>query len=76
MWALYTTKDNNINIPDRMSSPNHVPQIYRVPHDPPPQLKTVLDYFDCPKTYDFEKITKLSTPYFTQETLPMVTVTP
>jgi hypothetical protein len=45
-------------------------QIYQIPHQPSPQLKTVLDYFDCLKTWDFEKITELSAPYFTQKTLP------
>jgi len=53
-----------------MSSPNHQHQIYQIPQQPSPQLKAVLDYFDCLKTWDFEKITKLSTPYFTQKTLP------
>jgi hypothetical protein len=53
-----------------MSSPNHQHQIYQIPHQPSPQLKAVLDYFDCLKTWDFEKITKLSTPYYTQKTLP------
>ena len=53
-----------------MSSTNHQDQIYQIPQDPSPQLKAVLDYFDCLRTWDFEKITKLSTPYFTQKTLP------
>jgi hypothetical protein len=53
-----------------MSSLNHQDQIYQIPHQPSPQLKAVLGYFDCLKTWDFEKITKLSTPYFTQKTLP------
>jgi hypothetical protein len=71
--AHWTTKDNTPDPqkPHRtMSSPNHQHQIYQIPHQPSPQLKAVLDYFDCLKTWDFEKITKLSTPYFTQETLP------
>ena len=53
-----------------MSSQNHQHQIYQIPYQPSPQLKAVLDYFDCLKTWDFEKITKLSAPYFTQKTLP------
>ena len=53
-----------------MSSLNHQQQIYQIPNDPSPQLKAVIDYFDCLKTWDFEKITELSTPYFTQKTLP------
>ena len=53
-----------------MSLPNHQHQIYQIPQQPSPQLKAVLDYFDCLKTWDFEKIAKLSTPYFTQKTLP------
>ncbi|SRR6266403_3257619 len=53
-----------------MSSPNHQPQTYEIPLHPSPQLKAVLDYFDCLKTWEFEKITKLSTSYFTQKTLP------
>jgi hypothetical protein len=53
-----------------MSSLNHQHEIYEIPHQPSPQLKAVLDYFDGLKTWDFEKITKLSTPYFTQKTLP------
>jgi hypothetical protein len=53
-----------------MSSLNHQHQIYQIPHQPSPQLKVVLDYFDCLKTWDFERIAKLSAPYYTQKTLP------
>jgi hypothetical protein len=53
-----------------MSWPNQQQQIYQIPDQPSPQLKAVLEYFDCLKTWDFEKVTKLSTPYFTQKTLP------
>ena len=53
-----------------MSSLNHQHQIYQIPHQPSPQLTAVLDYFDCLKTWDFEKIAKLSAPYYTQRTLP------
>ena len=71
--ALWTTKNSTLGSqkPRRtMSSPNHQHQIYEVPHMPSSQLQAVLDYFDCLKTWDFEKITKLSTPYFSQKTLP------
>jgi hypothetical protein len=71
--ALWTSKHNTPDPqkPHRtMSSQNHQQQIYQVPRDPSPQLRAVLDYFDCLKTWDFEKAAKLSTPYFTQKTLP------
>ena len=53
-----------------MSSLNHQDQVYQIPDQPSPQLKAVLDYFDCLETWDFEKIATLSAPYFTQKTLP------
>ena len=53
-----------------MSSLNHQDEIYQIPDEPSPQLKAVLDYFDCLKTWDFEKIPKLSVSSFTQKTLP------
>ena len=43
-----------------MSLPERQPQIYqRAPH-PSPQLKIVLDYFECFKRRDFETFPKLS----------------
>ena len=71
--ALWTTKDSTLDPqkPHRTtSSLNHQHQIYQIPHQPSPQSKAVLDYFYCLKTWDFEKITKLSAPYYTQKTLP------
>ena len=46
-----------------MSSPKYQPQIYQILHCPSGQLKTVLDYFDWLKRWDFETIPMLSTPF-------------
>ena len=51
--ALWTTKDSTLDSqkPHRtMSSLSHQHQIYQIPHQPSPQLKAVLDYFDCLNT--------------------------
>lgn len=53
-----------------MSSLNHQHQIYQIPLQFSSQLKAVLDYFDRLKTWDIEKIAKLSTHNFSQKTLP------
>lgn len=46
------------------------PQTYQRPPRPSDQLKVVFDYFDKLKVWDFDGIAKLSTPGFTQQTLP------
>jgi hypothetical protein len=43
---------------------------YQRPHRPSDQMKVVLEYFDKLKVWDFDGISKLSTPGFTQQTLP------
>jgi hypothetical protein len=53
-----------------MSSQEYQPPIYQIPTEPSGQLKVVLDYFNCLKTWDFETLSQLSTPGFTQATLP------
>jgi hypothetical protein len=52
-----------------MSPPYH-PPIYEVPRCPSDHLKVVLDYFEKLKKWDFDELSKLSTPNFTQQTLP------
>ena len=46
------------------------PPVYQIPSQPSDKLKVVLDYFDCLKTWDLEALSQLSTPGFTQATLP------
>jgi hypothetical protein len=41
-----------------------------VPSNPSPQLKVVLEYFDCLGKWDLETLAQLSTSYFYQVTLP------
>ncbi|KAF8504875.1 hypothetical protein F5888DRAFT_799734 [Russula emetica] len=53
-----------------MSSQEYQPPIFRIPSQPSGQLKVVLDYFNCLKTWDLETLSKLSTSGFTQATLP------
>ncbi len=53
-----------------MSSTKYNPPTYPIPSKPSPQLKVVLDYFDCLKKWDLETLSQLSTSYFTQVTLP------
>ncbi|KAI0253738.1 hypothetical protein BJV78DRAFT_164998 [Lactifluus subvellereus] len=43
---------------------------YQLPPNPSPQLQVVLDYFKCLSRWDLEKLSTLSSPRFTQETLP------
>jgi hypothetical protein len=38
--------------------------------NPSPQLKVVRDYFQCLSHWDLDKLSKLSSPGFIQETLP------
>jgi hypothetical protein len=52
-----------------MSSEYQLP-IWPKPPKPSPQLKVVLDYFDCLSKWDLETLSQYSTSYFTQETLP------
>jgi hypothetical protein len=53
-----------------MMSPKYEPPVYQIPPNPSRQLKVVLDYFNFLKTWDLETLSQLSTPYFTQVTLP------
>jgi hypothetical protein len=49
---------------------------YQLPPDPSPQLQVVLDYFKYLSRWDFDKLSSLSSPRFTQETLPASLGTP
>lgn len=49
---------------------DYKPPIYQIPSYPSRQLKVVLDYFNSLKTWDLETLSQLSTPSFTQATLP------
>ncbi|KAH9994301.1 hypothetical protein BJV77DRAFT_995991, partial [Russula vinacea] len=51
-------------------SPKYEPPVYQIPPNPSRQLKVVLDYFNFLKNWDLETLSQLSTPYFTQVTLP------
>ena len=51
-------------------SPNYTQPVWPRPPNPSPQLKVVLDYFDCLSKWDLETLSQLSTSYFTQATLP------
>ena len=46
------------------------PLVYEIPPKPSRQLKVVIDYFNFLKLWDLEALSQLSTPYFTQVTLP------
>jgi hypothetical protein len=48
-----------------------LPQTYQKPQSPSDQLKCVFDYFEKLKVWDFDGLAKLSTPGFTQQTLPV-----
>jgi hypothetical protein len=52
-----------------MSSEYKLP-IWPKPPKPSPELKVVLDYFNCLSKWDLETLSQLSTSYFTQVTLP------
>jgi hypothetical protein len=43
---------------------------YQLPLNPSPQMKVVLDYFKCLSRWDLDKLATLSSPNFTQSTLP------
>jgi hypothetical protein len=49
---------------------DYKPPIYQIPSKPSRQLKVVLDYFNSLKTWDLETLAQLSTPNFSQATLP------
>lgn len=51
-------------------SSEYKPPVWSKPPKPSPQLKVVLDYFDCLSKWDLETLSQLSTPSFTQVTLP------
>ena len=53
-----------------MSSPNNQRPIYQRPRYPSDQLRVVLNYLDSLKTWDIDTLDKLSTSYFTQQTMP------
>jgi hypothetical protein len=43
---------------------------YPIPPFPSPHLSCVLDYIKCLESFEFVGLSKLTTPYFTQQTLP------
>ncbi|KAI0291313.1 hypothetical protein BC826DRAFT_487126 [Russula brevipes] len=53
-----------------MSPPKYEPPSYKIPPKPSKQLAVVLDYFNCLTNWDFKTLSQLSTPEFTQVTLP------
>jgi hypothetical protein len=43
---------------------------YPIPPFPSLQLKVVLKYIEALESFDFDELSRLTTPYFTQQSLP------